>query len=176
MNERYLTERHITPLIEVQAKQARQLEYLTTRTAGRMSNGARVYNSANISITNITLTALTFDTERYDTAAFHSTSVNTSRLTVPAAGRYFVHGQFVFTGNPTGTRTALIRLNGTTYLAAQTMPAIGTSDVYVPVSTVWEFAASDYVELIAYQDCGSTLNVNTVAGGRSPEFMIERLA
>src|SRR5438876_645541 len=56
--------------------------------------GARVYNSANISVSASTEQALTFDTERSDSNAYHSTSSNTSRITVPTGGdgRYVISG------------------------------------------------------------------------------------
>lgn len=47
--------------------------------------GARVYKSAILAGQNITTaTLVTFDSELFDTHGFHSTSVNTGRLTVPS--------------------------------------------------------------------------------------------
>lgn len=49
------------------------------------SRGALVINSTNLTAQNYTGgAAITFDSEVYDTDAIHSTSSNTSRLTVPA--------------------------------------------------------------------------------------------
>jgi hypothetical protein len=147
-----------------------------TRPVTRAPSGAHVYNGTAIPVANVTETTLTFDTERYDTHAYHSTSVNTGRLTIPSAGRYLIIGQVAFDANATGYRAALIRLNGTTYIAQTMLPtAIAVDAAYLEVHTIWLCAAGDYVELRAYQSSGGSLNVLAVAG-RSPEFMIERLA
>ena len=52
--------------------------------------GARVHNSANISVSDSTWTSMTFDSERYDTDSIHSTASNTSRLTCVTAGKYLI--------------------------------------------------------------------------------------
>jgi hypothetical protein len=50
-------------------------------------SGARVYNSGDFSHDNSGgEKIITFDTEEFDTDAYHSTSANTSRLTVPTTG------------------------------------------------------------------------------------------
>lgn len=171
----YAIERLVAPLIERQGKIERDVERLQTRSVGHVSSGARVYNNANLPITNATLTALTFNTERYDTHAFHSTSVNTSRLTVPAAGRYFAGGNVIFASNATGIRQVYIRLNGTTYIAQIGVDAVSTDATVLDIETVWLCAAGDYVELVVYQSSGGSLNVE-VHSARSPEFYIERVA
>jgi len=51
---------------------------------------ARVTNSSNISIPDNTNTTLTFNTETFDNGGFHSTSVNTERLTIPVDGVYLI--------------------------------------------------------------------------------------
>ena len=46
-------------------------------------NGARVWNSTTQNISTATATAITWNSESYDTNSYHSTSTNTSRLTIP---------------------------------------------------------------------------------------------
>lgn len=137
---------------------------------------ARVYNDANISIDHNTLTALTFNTERYDTASFHSTSSNTSRLTAPTAGLYIIGGSAQFAVNATGRRRVSIRLNGTTEIAVQE-PAVDADAAInwsAALSTSYELAASDYVELLVFQTSGGALNV-AAQNNHSPEFWISRV-
>jgi hypothetical protein len=136
---------------------------------------ARVYNSANISITNNTVTALTFDSERWDNGDLHSTSANTSRLTAPITGLYEIGGCVRIAANATGIRSAMIRLNGTTDIASITepTPSAGAASDFNP-STPYQLAAGDYVELTVYQNSGGALNV-TAAGNFSPEFWMVRL-
>lgn len=138
--------------------------------------GARVYNSANISLTSGADTALTFDTERYDTDTIHSTSSNTGRLTATTAGKYTISGTAAFAANATGARGLGIRLNGTTFIALARVPAVagGTDITSLTVTTDYNLSATDYVELIGYQTSGGSLNV--LAGGNySPEFMMDRI-
>lgn len=132
---------------------------------------ARVYNNANISITTATTTALTFNSERYDLSTLHSTSTNTSRLTLPTAGAWFIGGSVAWAANATGVRQLAIRKNGTTILSSVLGPASsgGVNGTQQAVSTEYSFAVNDYVELIVYQDSGGALNV-VVVGDYSPEF------
>jgi len=132
----------------------------------------RVYNSANISLTHNTATALTFDTETLDDGGMHSTSVNTSRITVPSdgAGWYSIGGTARFAANATGYREIKVMLNGATDLAIMRVPnSGGTDDCRVTIHTEYTLAVGDYVELYATQNSGGALNV-TAAGIYSPMF------
>ena len=138
--------------------------------------GARVYNSANIACTNAADTLLTFNSERYDTDTIHSTASNTGRLTATTAGKYHISATVIFAASATGARGLQIRLNGTTTVAIVRTPAVagGTDSTALTISTDYDLAATDYVELLAYQTSGGSLNA--VAGGNySPEFMMHRL-
>jgi hypothetical protein len=77
---------------------------------------ARVFRSTNQSISDSTATAITHDSERYDIGSLHSTSSNTSRLTVPAGGDglWCVGGCAEFAANATGSRILDIWVNGST--------------------------------------------------------------
>jgi hypothetical protein len=153
----------------------RNFEQLLKQQVGRGPAQARVYNNANLSLTTGTLTALTFNSERWDTGNFHSTSVNTGRLVAPTAGLYEIGGSVQFASNGTGTRDIRIRLNGSTALAIDIWTAIAGGSVQpVQVTTVYQLAAGDYVELLAAQTSGGNLNVE-VAANYSPEFWIVRL-
>ena len=131
----------------------------------------RVYNSASISIANNTPTVLTMDSESWDSGGMHSTSVNTSRLTVPSGGggKYVIGGGVNFPANATGTRWAAILLNGTTVLAKVETPGNASIDANLNPSTVYVLNATDYVELYVYQSSGGNLNAARQASW-SPEF------
>lgn len=138
---------------------------------------ARVYNNANISLaTSGTLQALTFNSERFDNGDLHSTSANTSRLTVPVTGLYTVGGHVSIAANATGNRQLAVRLNGGTFIAAHLQPNAGAGDpAQLSIVTTYQFVAGDYCELMAMQSSGGALNA--VAGGNfSPEFWMVRLA
>lgn len=149
----------------------KSLEAVRTRERS-FALGARVYNSADITLTTGVLTALTFDSERWDDAGFHSTSVNTNRLTIPQAGRYLVGASIVFASNATGIREVYLFLNNTTRIADELRPAVSGSSTRIVINTVYAFAVGDYLECYAYQDSGGNLNV-TAAGNYTPEYWIQ---
>lgn len=142
---------------------------LDTLDGAHATKGARVYNSADISISNATPTALTFNSERYDTSSIHSTSSNTGRLTLPIAGKWRIGATIDWDVNATGYRSVLIQKNGTTLLAANTHPAASGVDTNQIISTEDVFAANDYVTLLVSQNSGGSLNVKSL-GNYSPEF------
>lgn len=135
---------------------------------------ARVYNNANISISHNTLTALTFNSKRFDTGNFHSTSANTSRLTAPTAGLYVIGAGVQWDASSAGIRAAAIRLNGSTQIVNQTVDIDSATNHSHNLSTQYQLAAGDYVELVAFQTSGGALNV-LASGNYSPEFWIHRV-
>lgn len=137
---------------------------------------ARVFNSANISITTATVTALTFNSERYDNGGLHDTGSNTSRLTAPITGLYSIGASVRYAANVTGIRNTLIRLNGATFIATDTRTATaGGNATDVTLGAQYQMVAGDYVELVVFQDSGGALNV-TSAGNLSPEFWMHRVS
>lgn len=143
---------------------------------GGYTQGARAYNNANLTIGNNSTTTLTLNSERYDTDTIHDTSTNTSRLTCKTAGKYLVTGTVDFAAHATGLRGLYIWLNGTTYIAIANQMAITTAAIptRMTISTIYDLAVNDYVELRAYQSSGGDLNVQTGANF-SPEFMMQRI-
>ena len=129
----------------------------------------RAYNDAAIAIPNNSSTALTFNSERWDTDTIHDTSTNPGRLTCTTAGIYHIYGHLDIAGDATGYRSATIRLNGTTIIAAVTLDANGTDPVRISISTEYSLAATNYLEISLYQNSGGDLNVNATAN-YSPEF------
>jgi hypothetical protein len=143
--------------------------------AGGSSNpkpSCRVFNSADISIPNATNTAITFNSERWDNGAMHSTSSNTSRITIPSGGggKYLFIARCTFAANATGTRGLFLRLNGSTLFGEDfETSASASAGTRLETQALYNVAAGDYVEAIAYQDSGGALNVLAL-GNYSPEF------
>lgn len=143
------------------------LEYLA-----RNKPHCRVYNSAAIShTTSGTPQALTFNSERFDVGGCHSTSSNTSRLTVPAGegGKYLIFAAFAFAPNSAGYRQGYFRINGATIVAVDSKPAVNGAGTEFAFSTLYALAAGDYVELVVNQTSGGALNVDGT-GSYTPEF------
>lgn len=122
--------------------------------------GARVYNSANISIATSTWTTLTFDSEHYDTDGIHSTSTNTSRLTAKTAGRYYIWYGGFWDYNSAGGRVFELLVNGATGIAKENNR--GDTHIFI-VSTIYDLAVGDYVEIRVFQDSGVSNNMHRVA-------------
>lgn len=131
----------------------------------------RVYKSSAQSITTGTNTAITFDSERFDNGGMHSTSVNTSRITIPTGGGgiYLIGGAISWAANATGVRYVSVYLNGTTHLGISEDTSVTATDHYMTVSTLYALSAGDYVELVVQQSSGGNLNIQSVSA-YSPEF------
>jgi hypothetical protein len=136
------------------------------------SPACRVYNSANESISNTTDVAVTFNSERYDNAAVHSTSSNTSRLTIPTGGggKYLVGASWQWALSAAGNyRQAKIKQNASTFVAFQTSQPSASHASEATICALDSYVATDYAELYAKQDSGGALNL-TVAANYAPEF------
>lgn len=135
------------------------------------SIGARVYHSVDQSFANGAYAALAFNSERYDTDTIHSNVTSNSRLTCKTAGKYLIGGWMSFAASGIGARQGSIVLNGSATLDAEIIAASGTgSNTALSLSTVYELAVNDYVQLYAYQGSGMSLNVS------NPEFYMHRLS
>ena len=118
--------------------------------------GADVWQSVAVSMSNNTQTAMTWTNENFDTDSYHSTSTNTSRMTIPAGkgGKYLVTAQMGFNANTTGFRDISVFVNGTKKkeIGWSPLPAYPQ----VAISAVVEVVATDYIEIFCKQDSGST--------------------
>jgi hypothetical protein len=146
-----------------------------------LAPAVRVYHSAAQSLTTGVELALAFNSERFDRAGGaastqHDTATNNSRLTALYVGAYQISGTVQFASNVTGLRWVRIRLNGATILAHTSVPSgLSGTATRLSVSTLYDFAINDYVELVVRQDSGGALDVETLAQS-SPEFMMVRVA
>jgi hypothetical protein len=115
--------------------------------------------SANQNISNATTTTITFDAEDFDTDAFHDNSTNNSRITIPAGkgGKYLFTATGYWGDNTTGSRQMYYRKNGTDIVAFNEWSADGIVGFSLP--QVVSLVATDYIELIVYQNSTTTLAV-----------------
>ncbi len=136
--------------------------------------GARVWHNAQQVIQHNTLTALAFNQERWDTDNIHDSAVNNSRLTCRTAGKYIIVGQVTWLSNVAGTRNIYIRHQGTTDIAVNFYDPTNIPTPRTLVSTIYDLAVGEYVELRVYQFSGAPLNTS-VNAKYSPEFMMQRI-
>lgn len=131
---------------------------------------AHVYNSAAQSIPYNSDTVVTFDSENEDTDTLHSTSTNTGRFTAAKAGWYHVTFYGSWAANSTGRRRLTLRKNGSAIMyVSQDGESSGTTNQNL--SWLVDMAASDYVDVLAYQNETGTGALNLTA-----EFQIVRVS
>ena len=120
--------------------------------------GVRAYNNADITVNTGASTLITLNSENYDTGGFHSTSSNTSRLTVPTGfgGYYQVigHVRFAATATTTWRQIRLERNSAGTPTTANLFALVtahSSTNIVTDVecSATVLLSAGDYVELFA---------------------------
>jgi hypothetical protein len=102
----------------------------------------------------------------------HSTSSNTSRITIPSGGggKYLLGAVCGWALSAGGSyRQFRFKLNATSYIGRDTRPPSASHGSESTPVTVYAFSAADFVELFAIQDSGGALAVNN-GEGIGPEF------
>jgi hypothetical protein len=137
-----------------------------TAASGSTFAGCSLYPSANITISNSANNTLTWNSENFDTDAFHSTSSNTARITIPAGkgGYYLFTAAVRWNTNSTGRRYIELFKNGSASSSAVSETQPGQYNHCI-MSVVLAAAAGDYFTLDAYQSSGGNLDVLGAANG-----------
>lgn len=134
----------------------------------------RVCHNANQSVGDGAAITVAFNQERFDTDSMHSTSVNNNRITFNTAGLYLVS----FVGHLASAADyvsvwAGIRLNGATPIVEQFQGTLAdnATPYAINISTVYKFAAADWIEVRFYQNNSASAARNLlVTANTSPEF------
>lgn len=137
----------------------------------------RLTNSAAQSIPNNTLTAVTFDTELQDPFGMHSTTSNTSRVTVPTPGWYAITGRVQWNVGAAGERSLQIKKNGATVEASVDTDPSNFAATWLSEEInhhMW-LDANDYIELIAFQNSGAAIN-SQVSANATPALVVVKVA
>lgn len=126
--------------------------------SGATFSGARVYHSANQSLTaNVTLT-LVFNSEKFDSDLYHNTSTNNSRLTIPSTGYYLITATFRVSSsgtNPTYIEYGLKKNGGVEALWNNS-----NQDILQETFTITELlslSTNDYIELTVETDQNASI-------------------
>lgn len=133
-------------------------------TAARAGKGScRATRTSSLAVSSATPTIVDYTSADFDTGAFHSTTVNPSRLTIQRSGKYSVIGSIAWAGNASGIRRIRLLKNGVVLTPDQytQQPTGGTTvaDVGQTVATFLDLRAGDYLQVEGYQDSGGTLNI-----------------
>ena len=133
-----------------------------TASSGATFVGVRAYKNATQSISDSTATAVTYAAESYDSDGFHDNSTNNSRFTVPTGkgGYYLCIAQNSYANAAGGSRATNLRINGTTYTTQSEIPGASSGRAAMTYAVdVLNLSAGDYVEVMAYQTSGGSLNL-----------------
>jgi hypothetical protein len=128
--------------------------------SGASYKGVSLFGTTAQSIPNATNTIMTFDSESWDTDGFHSTSSNTSRITIPSGlgGKYLVTMNMAPELNGIGARYMELYKNGSRLIICYGVNATSTAYIGLYSAFVVDLVATDYLEIMVYQDKGSALN------------------
>jgi hypothetical protein len=135
-----------------------------TPASGSTFAGTQLRNAGtNYTISNATDTVLTWSAENFDSDNYHSTSSNTSRITIPTgkAGKYLVNAAAYWESSPTADALVLrIRRNGSGQVQFNSLPKNNANQMTLTSSVTLDLAVGDYLEVVAYQNSGSNLSIN----------------
>jgi hypothetical protein len=150
-----------TQVLTADSTTATGLKWATPTASSPTFVGCSIYNSSALSPANATDTLLTFDSELFDSNAFHDTSTNTGRVTIPTGygGKYLVNYAVRGVANSTGYRTLTIYKNNTSFVQFVDQVANGTVTSYPTRSIILNLAAGDYLTFYYYQNSGSALTI-----------------
>jgi hypothetical protein len=130
-----------------------------TPAAGATLVGCSLKRSTNLTVSNSTWTTVTYDQENYDTDAFHSTSTNTSRITIPSgkAGKYQILANITWNTSAVGERYTSVMKNGTEVFRTFTGVPTSLGQMSAPLATIETLAETDYLEIRVLQTSGGNL-------------------
>lgn len=122
---------------------------------------ASVYNSSSQTVAANTLTVLTADSESFDNDSMHSTSTNTSRLTIQTAGRYLFVATVIFATGTATERNVQFLVDGTTAYEGTKVNAnaSGSQNTVLTAVRMIVVTAGQYVEVRARQRTSGDLAV-----------------
>ena len=127
--------------------------------------------SSNQSVPDSTTTAVVWNAEDADSANGHSNSSNASRYVVPVTGVYLVATSVPFEPG-TGIREVNFRVNGSTSYAGQRLVYSSNITSVLTSTHLLSLSSGDYVEVIVWQNTGSSLNIDqTYAAGPHMEII-----
>jgi hypothetical protein len=127
--------------------------------------GVSIYKSSDQTFSNNTQASITYDSELFDTDAFHSTSSNTDRITIPSGkgGYYLITSAVSYAQNSTGVRSLYIKINGSTTASGIDRNADGNNRTTILMTVVRNLSVGDYLTTEAYQTSGGNLAVSSLS-------------
>lgn len=129
-------------------------------------------------IPNTSTTPITWDTEQIDTDNMHSTTTNPTRITAQTAGWYEVSAVVPTVTAPSSGKLGVgLTLNGEMVLGSAAQTPFASQPIAVPIpGAVLYMGSGDYLELWAYQNSGSSVQLRyDTSGGACPRISVRYL-
>ena len=146
-------------VLTADSAEATGLKFATPAVSTPSFVGWSLTKSAGQSVANVTNVAITFDVETFDDGSFHTSS--DAKITIPSGkgGKYLIVATVVFSTNTSNSRLIALYKNGSVLKYMVTAPGVSGGYVRIVASAIVDAVATDYFELYAYQDSGSTLTI-----------------
>ena len=146
-------------VLTADSAEATGLKWATPAASTPTFVGWSLTKSAGQNVANVTNVAITFDVETFDTNSFHTSS--DAKITIPSGkgGKYLIVATVVFSTNTSNSRLIALYKNGSVLKYMVTAPGVSGGYVRIVASAIVDAVATDYFELYAYQDSGSTLTI-----------------
>lgn len=116
--------------------------------------GCRISNTTGYNIDNETLTTLTWDTDDYDPDFMHPLSGDTSKITVPATGKYLIWVNVVWEAHGTSEEYRFLGIYKNGNLVEGSTMSLNSSDlgdvaIYQTMMSIDNASANDYFQIKA---------------------------
>ena len=179
-SERYDTDTEHDPTKKTGTASATLANHLVDTTANQFvagDVGRLVWNSTDNTFAVITVynsvSDVTISANIMVSGEAYSISFN-SRLTAKTAGKRIITAIISFDANATGIRVVRIKLNGATQIGMFYAGASPTGQTSFCVTSHWNMAVDEYVQVEVYQSSGGNLDVSADSA-YGCEFMMARI-
>ena len=134
--------------------------------------GCSLYTSGDLAISNDTWTKVNWDSEIFDTDAFHSTSTNTSRITIPAgkAGYYQINACSQWSTFAESIMGLAIYVNNSR-IHNPTITKVNNFRGFYTLTQIVNVAVADYIEIGVVQVSGAPQDLRGATWADKPTFV-----
>lgn len=146
-----------------------------TPASGSTFVGVSCTGTGTQTISSSVNTAVTFNVEEFDTDGFHSTTTNTSRITIPSgkAGKYlFTSHVLLDSSSGTGRRLNRFLKNGAEVpISFVEIPPVSGTYPGIVNTIILNLAVNDYVEISIFQSTGSNQVVDLGSSSLQAQYL-----